>query len=92
MNNQHDGELEESFLMLLKELDPGIERQPEVAKEFAQELLAFTEGWASDFESIEGHESRLGMWINQNAEKNTDQRLRTYADGEDNRLSVDKEE
>jgi len=92
MHNQHDGELKESFLMLLKELDPDIESQPEVAKEFAQELLAFTEGWAADFKSIEGHETRLGMWINQNARKNTDQRLRVYAEEEDNSLGVEKDE
>lgn len=56
-------DLEEPFLQLLREADPGTSNQSDIAQDFARRLANFAEAWATDDEAINEYEQRLADWI-----------------------------
>lgn len=56
-------ELEEQFLRLLREADPGTPNQVDIAQEFARRLANFAEIWATDYDIVNEYEQRLADWI-----------------------------
>lgn len=63
MSWESDVQLEEQFLRLLREAEPGASNQAHLTQDFARRLASFAEAWATNDEATDEYEHRLAGWI-----------------------------
>lgn len=68
MSKSSNAELENAFLRVLQEADPGPSGDS-LVEEFASHLTALTEAWATDSQKLHEHERWLDNWVKRNTQE-----------------------